>query len=102
MVATQASKVSEPAPKAAWEFASGDEIVPEVPLRYSGLNRIPILLLGPLLHLHQEAFVPVVGGDRIGPVSGRMDFEGRGHSPATTTSQLAPSMTPLTRARDPA
>lgn len=39
---------------------------PEVPLRYSGLNRIPILLLGPLLHARQEAFVPVVGGDRIG------------------------------------
>lgn len=53
----------------------GDEIVPEVPLRYSGLNRIPILLLGPLLHLHQEAFVPVVGGDRIGarPVDFHVD-----------------------------
>ena len=43
-----------------------DEILPEVPVLYSGLNRIPILLLGPLLHLRQEAFVPVVGGDRIG------------------------------------
>ena len=35
-------------------------------MRYSGLNRIPILLLGPLLHLRHEAFVPMVGGDRIG------------------------------------
>ncbi len=43
-----------------------DGIGAEVPLRYSGLNRIPILLLGPLLHLRGEAFVPLVGGDRIG------------------------------------
>jgi UDP-N-acetylglucosamine 1-carboxyvinyltransferase len=39
---------------------------PEVPLSFSGLNRIPVLLLGPLLHLTGEAFVPLVGGDRIG------------------------------------
>ena len=38
----------------------------EVPLSFSGLNRIPVLLLGPLLHLTGEAFVPMVGGDRIG------------------------------------
>ena len=37
-----------------------------VPVDYSGLNRIPILLLGPLLHRVGEAFVPVAGGDRIG------------------------------------
>jgi UDP-N-acetylglucosamine 1-carboxyvinyltransferase len=37
-----------------------------VPLEFSGLNRIPILLLGPLLHRNHEAFVPLVGGDRIG------------------------------------
>ena len=43
-----------------------DDIRSEVPIRYSGLNRIPILLLGPLLHLHHEAFVPVAGGDKIG------------------------------------
>jgi UDP-N-acetylglucosamine 1-carboxyvinyltransferase len=42
------------------------DIDPEVAQRYSGLNRIPILLLGPLLHLRGEAFVPLVGGDRIG------------------------------------
>ncbi len=38
----------------------------EVPMSFSGLNRIPILLLGPLLHRTGEAFVPMVGGDRIG------------------------------------
>src|ERR1700694_2570502 len=36
------------------------------PLHYSGLNRVPILLVGPLLHRVGEAFVPLVGGDRIG------------------------------------
>jgi UDP-N-acetylglucosamine 1-carboxyvinyltransferase len=40
--------------------------VPRVPTEYTGLNRIPILLLGPLLHRAHEAFVPLVGGDRIG------------------------------------
>ncbi|CAN5613446.1 UDP-N-acetylglucosamine 1-carboxyvinyltransferase [soil metagenome] len=38
-----------------------------VPVSYGGLNRIPILLVGPLLHRMGEAFVPLVGGDRIGP-----------------------------------
>jgi UDP-N-acetylglucosamine 1-carboxyvinyltransferase len=38
----------------------------EVPLSFTGLNRIPILLLGPLLHRTGEAFVPLVGGDKIG------------------------------------
>ena len=37
-----------------------------VPLEFSGLNRIPILPLGPLLHRAHEAFVPLVGGDQIG------------------------------------
>ena len=37
-----------------------------VPLSFSGLNRIPVLMLGPLLHLTGEAWVPRVGGDRIG------------------------------------
>ncbi len=39
---------------------------PMVPVEFSGLNRIPILLLGPLLNLVGEAFVPLVGGDQIG------------------------------------
>jgi UDP-N-acetylglucosamine 1-carboxyvinyltransferase len=38
----------------------------KVPLEFTGLNRIPILLLGPLLARNHEAFVPLVGGDRIG------------------------------------
>ena len=37
-----------------------------VPLRFTGLNRIPILMVGPLLHRVGEAFVPLVGGDDIG------------------------------------
>ncbi len=45
---------------------STPEPQPTVPLEFSGLNRIPILLLGPLLHRSGEAFVPLVGGDRIG------------------------------------
>lgn len=55
------------------EFAQGrlqvtppEQAKPEVPLSFSGLNRIPVLLLGPLLHLTGEAFIPMVGGDRIG------------------------------------
>jgi UDP-N-acetylglucosamine 1-carboxyvinyltransferase len=43
-----------------------EEVKPTVPLSFSGLNRIPVLLLGPLLHLAGEAFVPTVGGDRLG------------------------------------
>lgn len=39
---------------------------PLVPLSFSGLNRIPVLMLGPLLHRAGEAFVPKVGGDKIG------------------------------------
>jgi UDP-N-acetylglucosamine 1-carboxyvinyltransferase len=42
------------------------EVSPTVPLSFSGLNRIPVLLLGPLLHLAGEAFVPRVGGDQLG------------------------------------
>ncbi len=38
----------------------------EVPLSFSGLNRIPILLLGPLLHRYGKAVVPLLGGDAIG------------------------------------
>src|SRR5690606_33490771 len=32
-----------------------DQVTADVPLSFSGLNRIPILLLGPLLHLTGEA-----------------------------------------------
>lgn len=33
---------------------------------YSGFNRIPILMLGPILHRANEVTVPTVGGDKIG------------------------------------
>ncbi|MBI5187055.1 MAG: UDP-N-acetylglucosamine 1-carboxyvinyltransferase [Nitrospinae bacterium] len=39
----------------------------EIPFDYTGINRIPILLLGPLLHRFGKAVVPVPGGCRIGP-----------------------------------
>ncbi|MFP5333561.1 MAG: UDP-N-acetylglucosamine 1-carboxyvinyltransferase [Acidimicrobiia bacterium] len=48
------------------EVHPADEIGSEVSVEYTGLNRIPILLLGPLLHLRHEVFVPLPGGDRIG------------------------------------
>lgn len=52
----------------------GDEIIIDpagfhggkVPISFSGLNRIPILLLGPALHKTGEAFIPLAGGDKIG------------------------------------
>ena len=52
-----------------------DGVTTQVPLEFSGLNRIPILLLGPLLHRTGEAFVPLVGGDPIGrrPVDFHID-----------------------------
>ena len=52
-----------------------EEVKPSVPLSFSGLNRIPVLLLGPLLHLTGEAFVPRVGGDQLGsrPVDFHVD-----------------------------
>lgn len=37
-----------------------------VPERFAGLNRIPILLLGPLLHRTGSASVLMPGGDKIG------------------------------------
>lgn len=53
-----------------------EEVTPSVPLSFSGLNRIPVLLLGPLLHLTGEAFVPRVGGDQLGsrPVDFHVDM----------------------------
>ena len=59
--------------------SNGDAIVDprplsssRVPLTFSGMNRIPILMVGPLLHRVGEAFVPLVGGDDIG--SRPLDF----------------------------
>ncbi|MEM7272083.1 MAG: UDP-N-acetylglucosamine 1-carboxyvinyltransferase [Actinomycetota bacterium] len=62
--------------------SNGDAIVDprplnnsRVPLTFSGMNRIPILMIGPLLHRVGEAFVPLVGGDDIGsrPVDFHVD-----------------------------
>lgn len=46
-----------------------------IPVSYTGLNRVPILMVGPLLHRIGEAFVPLMGGDRIGnrPVDYHVD-----------------------------
>ena len=38
----------------------------DVPVAFSGLNRIPVLLIGPLLHRYGHASVPLLGGDEIG------------------------------------
>ncbi|MFI5252157.1 MAG: UDP-N-acetylglucosamine 1-carboxyvinyltransferase [Bacteroidota bacterium] len=38
----------------------------DVPMPQTGSNRIPILLLGPLLHLYGKASIPVLGGCKIG------------------------------------
>jgi UDP-N-acetylglucosamine 1-carboxyvinyltransferase len=47
-------------------IVAGKAVEPRVPEAFTGLNRIPILMLGPLLHRAGEAFVPLVGGDPIG------------------------------------
>lgn len=56
-------------------ISPGPVAEPRVPDAFTGLNRIPILLLAPLLHLTGEAYVPVVGGDPIGrrPVNFHVD-----------------------------
>jgi len=48
---------------------------PAVSESYTGRNRIPVLLVGPLLHRYGEARVPVVGGDKIGrrPINFHLD-----------------------------
>jgi UDP-N-acetylglucosamine 1-carboxyvinyltransferase len=56
------------------EFTSDGEIIidpssmhiSDVPIPHSGSNRIPILLLGTLLHHFDKVSVPFVGGDEIG------------------------------------
>ncbi len=40
---------------------------PQVPSEYSGMNRIPILMAGPLMHQFGEAIIPMMGGCNIGP-----------------------------------
>jgi len=60
-----------------------------VPMTFSGMNRIPILMLGPLLHRLGEAFVPLVGGDEIGarPVDFHVDALRRMGAEITLTSE---------------
>ena len=53
-------------PGAEITVTPGSAVQPRVPEAFTGLNRIPILMLGPLLHRTGEAFVPLVGGDPIG------------------------------------
>src|SRR5438046_701150 len=56
------------------EFTSDGELiidpssmhVSDVPIPHSAINRIPILLLGTLLHHFDKVSVPFVGGDQIG------------------------------------
>ena len=43
------------------------EITGQISEEYSGINRIPILFMGPLLNRIGEAEVPLVGGCTIGP-----------------------------------
>src|SRR2546421_7407422 len=38
----------------------------EVPVAFSGVNRIPVLMVGPLLHRYGRESVPLLGGDAIG------------------------------------
>jgi UDP-N-acetylglucosamine 1-carboxyvinyltransferase len=73
-----------------------------VPVSYGGLNRIPILLVGPLLHRMGEAFVPLVGGDRIGarPVNYHVRcLEAMGAEVLTTPEGLEAKATRLHGAR---
>jgi len=46
-----------------------------VPMKYSGVNRIPILMAGPLLHRFGKAVIPMMGGCKIGgrPVDFHID-----------------------------
>ncbi|HKP96404.1 MAG TPA: UDP-N-acetylglucosamine 1-carboxyvinyltransferase [Fibrobacteria bacterium] len=49
------------------EIDSADLSTQVVPQEYSGLNRIPILLAGVLLHRFGKAEIPMMGGCDIGP-----------------------------------
>jgi len=42
-------------------------ISPVINSQFSGINRIPILMLGPLLHRFGMAEIPLLGGCKIGP-----------------------------------
>ncbi len=59
-------KVRHDAEAGTLEIDGSTLSTPEVPAEYSGLNRIPILMVGPLLHRFGRAVVPVMGGCGIG------------------------------------
>ena len=48
------------------QVATPEVLDPSLNERYSGVNRIPILMMGPLLHRAGQASVPLPGGCRIG------------------------------------
>src|SRR5688500_2048528 len=78
------------------------QISSRVPLRYTGLNRIPILMIGPLLHRVGEAFVPMVGGDNIGtrPVNfhtARPERMGAGSDPTAEATEARAGRRKATR-----
>jgi UDP-N-acetylglucosamine 1-carboxyvinyltransferase len=56
----------EPGPNCSLKLDPSSMKTWEVPLPQTGSNRIPILLLGPLLHLYGKASIPVLGGCKIG------------------------------------
>jgi len=59
-------KVKHDAEAGTLEIDTTSLSTPEVPAEYSGLNRIPILMVGPLLHRFGRAVIPVMGGCGIG------------------------------------
>lgn len=61
---------------------------PDVAQAFSRKNRIPILLMGPLLHRFHEARIPALGGDAIGarPVDFHLDALRKMGATITTTA----------------
>ena len=59
-------KITHDAEAGTLESDTSSLATPEVPAEYSGLNRIPILMAGPLLHRFGRAVIPMMGGCGIG------------------------------------
>lgn len=59
--------ISHQADEGILEIDAKDLATHAVPQQYSGLNRIPILLAGVLLHRFGRAEIPMMGGCEIGP-----------------------------------
>src|SRR5215469_5300657 len=62
----------EPADNGVLQIDPSELSQPEVLMPHTGANRIPILLLGVLLHRFPRVMVPVVGGCQIG--ARKVDF----------------------------